>query len=139
VVRFLVAEYYNPKCVPEWSDLELDHKIKDAQKAVYGAPWKPSNTDRVSPSEALENVDKFIQGVRGSESYFLKHSSVEIPCTKPMSEFHKQALLLLTHLYEDGELVNIVTKMHLNNGKFKPLGRGLTMTRERWIEGIPNI
>ncbi len=41
----LLKEFYNPRCVPPWSDAELEHKVKDAATRDFGKPRGYLNVD----------------------------------------------------------------------------------------------
>src|SRR5262249_26889318 len=45
----LIAQHYNPRCDPPWSDKELRHKVEDAFKAETRRGWL-LNEDRDRPT-----------------------------------------------------------------------------------------
>ena len=41
----LMKELYNPRCVPPWSDADLEHKVNDAHRRDFGKPRGYLNVD----------------------------------------------------------------------------------------------
>lgn len=49
-----LLEYYNPKCVPEWTDVEIIHKVNNAYKYGSQAPGKDDPSTAFKKLEAEE-------------------------------------------------------------------------------------
>jgi hypothetical protein len=66
----LMKELYNPRCVPPWSDADLEHKVNDAHRRDFGKPRGYLNVD-LHPERGGKNSrnpgDGFSRG--GGESF----------------------------------------------------------------------
>ena len=62
----LLKELYNPRCVPPWSDADLEHKVKDASTKDFGKPRGYLNVsqhpERVSRPNSGDSGDGFRDG-----------------------------------------------------------------------------
>lgn len=62
VARELVHEFYNPRCEPEWSDFEIDHKLESArdnseQMPGIAPPTWNEMIDRAAAPKALRDIE----------------------------------------------------------------------------------
>lgn len=145
---------YNERCQPPWSESELVHKIKSALGATHrdvrghliGGNGTFSKEDfkchstpaaevrgrptLIDPVTAIEN---YLDGWRCSEAEIHEASPI-----KPSEDFTFDGVLLITHLFRPGEIVNYVTDFNLSDhkdGTKKPVpsGTGISMERDKLI------
>jgi hypothetical protein len=91
---------------------------------------------RVTPEQAICNVESFLKGWRCDETD-LWHASKWYPC----EDFRKDAAQLIAALYCPDDFVNVVTEFSsekLADGKEKacPRGAGLTLRRDDWLRRL---
>ncbi len=67
----LMKELYNPRCVPPWSDADLEHKVNDAHRRDFGKPRGYLNVD-LHPERGGRNSgdsgDGFSRNATGTNS-----------------------------------------------------------------------
>jgi hypothetical protein len=142
---WLLLLEYNQRCVPPWSEGELQHKLDDAFRRAFprtGFVQRASHfkTDhkpkvKIDPAIAVEN---FLKGFRCSACDLIAASSCKIPPLICGEHFHRQGAYLLDQLFEPGELVNIVSNPIVENGKARPGDSGLTLERNEWERRLLN-
>jgi KaiC/GvpD/RAD55 family RecA-like ATPase len=150
---------YNERCQPPWSEFDLDHKIKDAQKAVHdkarghlignstsgngngsysyqnsGSGSVKSTTPKRTPSE---HASWWLSGKTMSQEDFVAASQLPIP-TNPGDAL----ISFLEMLYDGPDNLNAVWSYLEEDGKARPYGPGKTKSRDQWVRyvqerGIP--
>jgi hypothetical protein len=138
---------FNARCVPPWSERELQHKLQDAFGRVRPGflsvaqhlPYSPKPKNRIDPATAIEN---FLRGFRADEVDLWEASPI-----RPPDDWTKDAICLLETLYHPDEQLNFVTAFtttRTNGGAVKanPIGNGETAERDalldRWRKrGLP--
>jgi regulatory protein RepA len=75
-------------------------------------------------------TERWLAGFRADEADLWDRSPI-----RPPSDWREDGRCLIETLYTPGELVNIVTKFELRDGKAVPGGVGETLTREEWLAG----
>jgi len=139
---------YNERCVPPWSERELQHKIKSAQLASHSRPRghllgtvlgryergafssRPAFRDKpkvkIDPATATEN---FLKGFRCDEVDLWEASPV-----RPPDDWTQDALALLAFLFEPREQINLVSAFTMDKDrKAAPKGKGETVERNELI------
>jgi hypothetical protein len=127
---------YNLRCQPRWNERELRHKLDDAfrrassrndfvSRASYFKPnYKPKI--KIDPANAVEN---FLHGFKCDEVDLWEASPV-----RPPDDWAKDGACLVAMLYETNDLINVVTDYHVDeNGKARPVGVGVTLSRDEMI------
>jgi hypothetical protein len=138
---------YNGRCVPPWTERELQHKLKDAlQRAHPGFPGV-HRLPRLAVSRPLVDAamaaESFLNGFRADEVEVWEASPI-----RPPDDWTQDALCLIEALYGPGEQINFVTAHTLctkKDGTIKanPKGNGETVERDallgRWRKaGMPH-
>ena len=73
-----------------------------------------------------------MRGFRCTPADLIAASTCKIPPLICERHFHRQGAYLIDQLFEPGELVNIVTKSIIENGRARPSDAGLTLERSEW-------
>ena len=151
--RQLLGEY-NARCVPPWSERELDHKIESAFSTPHDKPrghllgdhkmkhhqFEPSTPVKtkvtIDPSSAVEN---FLKGFRCTEEDLIARSPAPIPGILRGKNFHHQGPWLIDHLFHAGEMVNIVSTAIVDGDKARPGDGGVTLERNEWEKRLWDI
>jgi hypothetical protein len=138
---------YNARCVPPWTERELQHKLQDSFRharpgffpAVHRLPYSGKTKTRIDPATAIEN---FLRGFRADEVDVWEVSPI-----RPPDDWTQDALCLLETLYHPGEQLNFVTAFNTATAKdgtvkANPTGTGETVERDtlldRWRKrGLP--
>lgn len=102
----------------------------------------PKRIVKVPPVDTLANIKKFIGEFRCTEEDLIKVSPVDLSGATEEKDFHKQASLMVEHLFEEDDLVNIVRESKKSEtGKWNPIGCGGSYPRnslaERLLEPLP--
>jgi hypothetical protein len=140
----MLLNEYNGRCVPPWSERELQHKVRSAAQAAHreprgwllnGAPVPVQERARPVASlakpqvvDAIGNAKRFLRGFRCDEAELFSASPVE-----PGIEPRFDGALLIEALYRPGELVNVVTEFQGSvdqEGERKARPTGVGKTRE---------
>jgi len=85
VARQLVAEVYNPRCSPEWSDFEIDHKLESARDSSEIMPGIAPPTwnemvERAAAPRAMREVGGSAGGRRTrSDTHVYTYTAAESP------------------------------------------------------------
>jgi hypothetical protein len=138
---------YNGRCVPPWTERELQHKLQDAFRlarlgfspTIHRLPYSTKPKARIDPATAIEN---FLGGFHADEVDVWEASPV-----RPPDDWTGDALCLLETLYCPGEQLNFVTAFTTTatrggTVKANPSGNGETVERDalldRWRKrGMP--
>ncbi len=136
---------FNERCQPPWGQRELRHKMEDAfhrasPRTGYVTHVSQFGLDRnlkikIDPTNAVEN---FLKGFRCTACDLIAASSCKIPPLICGRHFHRQGAYLIDQLFEPSELVNIVIKSIVENGKARPGDGGLTLERNEWEKRLLN-
>ena len=152
-----LENHYNPRCDPPWSRRELEHKVNSAINTEPDFPRgvnldederkqaRPkrfqSKTVSAPPIDALANTKRYLGNFRCTESDLVANSPIKIPLFN--RESNHQAIALLKALFEEDDLVNIVTDSKQNEkGKWHPIGYGITLSQPEWVRRLlkpPNV
>jgi hypothetical protein len=141
--------YYNPGCVPPWSRSELVHKVNEAISKPLNKPrgwmlekdeWKPNRLVKLPkkkvvtpPVDTLANMKKFVGDFRCTEQEVIKASPLKVP----QDPFRNQGAMMVEHLFEADDLVNIMEHSTQDkNGKWSPKGYGKTLPRAEWVKRL---
>lgn len=139
---------FNMRCVPPWTERELQHKLQDAfLRASPGffhagrrmPPYFREGKSRIDPSTSIET---FLHGFRADAPDVWEASPI-----RPPDDWTKDGLCLVETLYHPGELLNFVTAFTTTTAKdgtlkANPIGKGETVERDalldRWRkQGMP--
>lgn len=149
----LLISHYNPKCVPPFSDKELEHKVASAIDTTSDQPRGhlispternqirsrrlPSRKFKPPKIDTLANVEKFLSGFRCNEAEVIAASPCKLPPLIHGDHFHRQAAYLISMLYEPDDLINIVSDSKQNDkGKYHPIGYGETRPCNVWLKRL---
>jgi hypothetical protein len=141
---------WNRGCQPEWSERDLEHKIRSAASAPHDrprghllrpstrfltfSPRKPApSRPKIDPATAAENYLKKFGSGECIEAEVWEASPI-----RPPEDWTEDGIALLSALYRPGELINIVTTYQLGtladgSTKARPTGIGTTLERDEWI------
>ncbi len=50
----LLRDHYNARCIPQWTDVELSHKVSDAQRKPHARPYGWLRDERTNASDAAD-------------------------------------------------------------------------------------
>lgn len=149
-------EEFNLRCRPPWSEAEIHHKVRSSQAS--GPPpgkqpgWllvspnldssnnfhkhkpAPKKPLKVTPELAKERVTHFLDGMQVTEQDALAASAITVPEPSPIGQTNLQALTYLEALYDELDMVNIVTKSKQVGGKWVPTGCGHSYPVNIWRE-----
>lgn len=140
---------YNARCVPPWSEKELEHKIDSAINTTHDKPRghllngshpltkHPTPSFQHPPKPAVTAlkynaevaIESLLNGFRASEADLIDASPV-----RPQENWTDDGWLLLENLYLPGEKINYVTEFKLTDckdGTTKPVPSGYGRTVER--------
>ncbi|MEZ5277868.1 MAG: hypothetical protein R3F07_15920 [Opitutaceae bacterium] len=100
----------------------------------------PPNQRRPSPSrDAKPRINPVCAIHRYLEGKYIEEADLwEISPIRPLDSYKGDAFLLISNLFKQGEMVNIVSQCRFENGKATPLGYGETLTRGEWLSRIRN-
>lgn len=140
-----ILREYNTKCVPPWKEEELVRKLQSAERQPHTRPrGNLLRKARVSPQPMLTTrgrlqqqrtdidpvtaVENWLGGFRGDEADLWAASPI-----RPPEDWRQDAICLLGHLYQSGDLINFVTDFVRDDQKARPCGRGETCARDALI------
>ena len=139
---------FNTRCSPPWPERDLVRKLHSAAKQPHQRPrgnklvnaqctravaadWPqvkapPARLAKCPPDTAQANVERFLGGLRASETDLVLASPLV-----PPEDFRRHAACLVGALFQPGERVNFVTDWSRNDrGKVNPKGYGVTLDRD---------
>ena len=139
---------YNGRCVPQWTERELKHKIESAMRtdfaeprgyllAASGVPSQPRRLARpcavADAPDPVEAVRSFLKGFHCGEAELAEASPVKVD-----GDPRFDGSLLAGVLYRPGELINFVTDFKTRvdeegNVKAHPVGMGTTLERDALV------
>src|ERR1700677_1745480 len=96
---------YNQRCLPPWSERELQHKLADAFRlSVPGTPFKPfappyRPQQKIDPRDATGN---YLKGFRAEEIDLWEASPV-----RPPDDWRLDGACLVSMLYERDDQINV--------------------------------
>ena len=149
VAQYLLETHYNPRCQPQWSNRELDHKVTSAFDSPPDKPrgWlldlkgknhgqsasTPAFKTPKGSSDIIRNIKNILGSFRINENYLRAASPYKIPSLLQVDHFHRQGAYLIEMLFEKQELVNIVSEGKADRGaKYSPIGYGRSLPRNEW-------
>lgn len=132
----LLHDYHNPQCSPPWSDKELRHKVDTAMNACAGLIGSQSKDE--SSGERRAGKTYVLKPAPGEELKkpavirFVFRGDRKMPIPE---EIDDGARKLLRAAFREHEGVRICHASLNGEGKEVP-GRGLSLTREEWLEKL---
>jgi hypothetical protein len=126
---------YNLRCLPPWSERELEHKLHDAFRlASPGTSFTNFPSSYRSPVKIAADVaiKNYLKGFRAEEVDLWQISN-----PRPPDNWRLDGACLCAMLYNPDDLINIVLDYQLDaNGKGCPDGVGITLPRDEMIRRL---
>lgn len=145
---FVLLSEYNQRCVPPWTERELNHKISSAKNSTHAKPrghlvgdsngsTNGHHSVRLTPpTPAPAAINSILTNTKKYDS------SKRLSVPAPMDDATRRFLLAA---FQPGEHIAMADAVpNDRDGKSIPKGSGTTATREEWIarldkhEGDPN-
>lgn len=132
--RPLLAEYA-ARCVPPWSEREIDHKLADAEKHID--PAKRGKLIRRGVKFQSQPRTKVVTAPHPAPASKAKAARYEVPDSielpDPIADGTRQ---FLKAAFAEGEGVRIAIARHGEDGRELPKDAGVTLSREEWLRKL---
>lgn len=112
---------YNLRCIPQWTEKELEHKINDAEKTVSDKPKGYLVSKTVTKETKLFSLHKNTKN----------HFADKLP--EPIPDGARE---LIKHAFQQGEGVRIAYSKINEEEKEVPLDAGTVLSREEWLKKL---
>lgn len=128
--RSLMAEY-SARCVPPWTEREINHKLADAEKQP---PPAEGRGYRLSKHHKHMFKDRAVSApappLKKTEPATKRYEMIECPVPPPIADGTRE---LLRAAFAEGETIRIAQARTNEEGKEVPKDAGITLTREQWL------
>lgn len=140
-----ILQEFNQKCQPPWSERELDHKLKEAEKQPAPPQGRGHRINRGVRYVFGDSQPTAVPSPKSAapapivKAYDLDGDRAEIP--PPMPDGTRE---LIKAVFQPGEGIRIAQAFKNSEGKEIPRDVGLTLSREEWLskldahDGNPN-
>lgn len=146
------TDHFNPRCLPPWPESEIRHKCAESirkppnkprgwllkgsshkQGQARQAPSKPKQKP-ASPEVIHDRVISFLDGFRITEQEAMAVSTVTFPEPSPIGQANLQAMTYMEALYDNLDMINIITKSKQVGDRWVPSGWGHSYPVNVWQE-----